>query len=999
MFNLNRKTTKRCVASQRRRRRQFECLEPRTMFDGNGLLLANDAYLTLSFAADGTNVANQANALAAKFDAIAPRSVWQDAILQAFQTWAVKTNADIGVVADGGQSFGTPGPTHGDARFGDIRIAAIAMDPLVGGESTPLDRLVGGTWQADVVFNTNFNFQSVSDIYEIALHEAGHVFGLDHSTDPNSPMHGGTIPTATQPTAADITNLQSLYGTRVDDFNEHVSGGPSSNNNSFTNATVLVVDDTPGLIRGSSPVLAYGDITSAGDTDFFRLKVPDTYTGSVTIEVRSAGVSLLAPHVRVYDENHSLVLEYSSISKRGDTFTFNVANASPNDIFFIQVDGASNDAFGLGGYSIRTTFNSVAQADLSVLNGYTDASLRKLSQDEIRKLIVPSNDHFLNEDNHVDDNLTNATVLQNRTDFTEPSRFETIGSISSATDADFYRVRSPDTLPVGGNNLTVTLRTLSSGHLIPKVNAFDRNLNPVPVTVLANGSGELVVQIAGIDSNRNYYLEVAADDASGPFNLGNYQLTASFGDQAANFTTYASGTLSSSATQDVRSLYIAQPQLFHFLLEAGAANVNSPTAVIASIYNEANELVCRLAAKVGETQSQGAVLLAPGTYTLKLASLSLASPVITPISYTLSGLAISDPFVSDPNDQTTHPFQNPNPDLFPGLFMYPGPIFSNDPFLWDDFLTSLPSAPPPDIASQVQLLMGSWWSWYWQQDGTNGPPLAQADSYSVTPNFALNTSPTDGVLANDVEPEGEPMVTVLNSAPRVGTLQFNTDGSFQYTPPANFNGVVSFVYQASDFRQLSAETRVTLAIGVVGDYDHSGTVNGSDYNVWRSTYGTTTQLDADGNGDGVVDTIDYLVWRHNQGHAAAASLATSTAVADASTMVAATGGVLPAPTPVPVATLSSASIPSGDLLPSSVAPTTKLSRIAAASENGRGSVASSTNLLALAAGATRMTTLSTGDSAVALDAALDRFGFATPPPNDPQPLSASIAVDVAFAML
>src|SRR4051812_30113050 len=193
-------------------RMQFEQLEARTMFDGNGLLLSNDAYLTLSFASDGTNVAGQPSALTAKFNAIAPQAVWEDAILRAFQTWAVRTNADVGIVADGGQQFGTPGPTQGDVRFGDIRIAAIGTDPQIGAESTPLDRVVGGTWKADVVFNTDFNFQSVNDIYEIALHEAGHVFGLEHSTDPNSPMHGGTIPTASQPTAQDTANLQSLYG-------------------------------------------------------------------------------------------------------------------------------------------------------------------------------------------------------------------------------------------------------------------------------------------------------------------------------------------------------------------------------------------------------------------------------------------------------------------------------------------------------------------------------------------------------------------------------------------------------------------------------------------------------------------------------------------------------------------------------------------------------------------------------------------------------------------
>src|SRR4051812_40416437 len=288
-------------------RMQFEQLEARTMFDGNGLLLSNDAYLTLSFASDGTNVAGQPSALTAKFNAIAPQSVWQDAILQAFQTWATRTNADVGIVADGGQPFGTPGPTRGDARFGDIRIGAIAMDPLVGGESTPVDQLVGGTWQADVVFNTNFNFQSVSDIYEIALHEAGHVFGLEDNSDPNSPLHSGTIPTATAPTAQDTASLQALYGNRLPDFAEQDGNGGAANNNSISTATTLVVAGAPDVLPGSVPVLVYGDTTTSSDLDYYRLKVPDTYAGSVTIDVRSSGVSLLTPRLQIYSESQQLL--------------------------------------------------------------------------------------------------------------------------------------------------------------------------------------------------------------------------------------------------------------------------------------------------------------------------------------------------------------------------------------------------------------------------------------------------------------------------------------------------------------------------------------------------------------------------------------------------------------------------------------------------------------------------------------------------------------------
>ena len=58
---------------------------------------------------------------------------------------------------------------------------------------------------------------------------------------------------------------------------------------------------------------------------------------------------------------------------------------------------------------------------------------------------------------------------------------------------------------------------------------------------------------------------------------------------------------------------------------------------------------------------------------------------------------------------------------------------------------------------------------------------------------------------------------------------------------------------------------ITTQFAVAGDYDGNGTVDMPDFNTWRQSYGSTTNLAADGNLNGVVDGADYVLWRKNIG--------------------------------------------------------------------------------------------------------------------------------------
>ncbi|HEX4412785.1 MAG TPA: glycosyl hydrolase family 18 protein [Lacipirellulaceae bacterium] len=50
---------------------------------------------------------------------------------------------------------------------------------------------------------------------------------------------------------------------------------------------------------------------------------------------------------------------------------------------------------------------------------------------------------------------------------------------------------------------------------------------------------------------------------------------------------------------------------------------------------------------------------------------------------------------------------------------------------------------------------------------------------------------------------------------------------------------------------------------LMGDFDGDHEMNDADYDIWRSTFGSTTDLRADANGNGVVDLADYLIWREH----------------------------------------------------------------------------------------------------------------------------------------
>src|SRR4029453_17060151 len=98
----------------------------------------------------------------------------------------------------------------------------------------------------------------------------------------------------------------------------------------------------------------------------------------------------------------------------------------------------------------------------------------------------------------------------------------------------------------------------------------------------------------------------------------------------------------------------------------------------------------------------------------------------------------------------------------------------------------------------------------------NDTPSSGPDSYSVNEDLTLIVS-APGVLANDSDVDGDTLNAVLVSQPTHGSLTLNGNGSFSYTPAANYNGPDSFTYKANDGQADSGIATVSITITGVND--------------------------------------------------------------------------------------------------------------------------------------------------------------------------------------
>jgi hypothetical protein len=576
-------------------------------------------HLTLSFAPDGTLGGVSASNLFQNLNAVAPTATWEREILRAFQTWAVNANINIALASDGGQALGSPGAVQGDSRFGDIRIAATpgGLNSVEVAEAHPF-YWTGTTWSGDVVLNTSQPFgigkqESFYDIFSVMLHEAGHVFGLDHdSTDPGSVMNP-IYDYNTELAGSDISHLQALYGARRADL---------QNNNTLASATPLNTS-----LQGAS---IGADIGTLSDVDYYRIQTPGFLTGftSFTVQVKTSGVSLLMPSLTIYDSTGHLVSSASASDPLHGDLTLTV-NAPPSATYYLRVGGATSNVFGIGSYQLNLTYHYGLLSLGTVLNLTTTVLNNTFSTAQ----------HLLSQNPGTD------------------QRFDYFvqGNQASSTGGEYYVVQSPSSSSGATENLVAIAWGLDVNGLQPRLHVFDANQHPIAVQVIADGSGTYTVQLPNVPGNTSFYVEVVAANPNGSHSTGRFSLAVDFHEpNLVSFGTLTSGSLSQAQSQATGTLTTAEDELFHFALTASSANPNAWVTMTVTDQNGA--VVLTLSVQAGQPTVTADVYLRKGTYSVRFSGFTTDGSALTGLTYWLAGDIISDPvgaFATSPSSTGT----------------------------------------------------------------------------------------------------------------------------------------------------------------------------------------------------------------------------------------------------------------------------------------------------------------------------------------------------------
>lgn len=366
----------------------------------------------------------------------------------------------------------------------------------------------------------------------------------------------------------------------------------------------------------------------------------------LTVRVQTLGLSLATPRLTVYNAAKQAVATVAVTNPNQGNLEIHLNNLSLLSTYYVKVEGARSDVFGVGGYVLKVDSLPGVTGVVSTTGG----------------LVQDTTNTLLNVDLHTNDSFLTSSLLAPLAQTTD-SRFDIAykGSISDSSDVDFYKIKAPKVATGAPNVMTVMAWGLKVGGLDPKVTVYDAYQKVVPAMILVNDSNSFTLQVPNAVSGATYYVKIQAAQPQTAQGTGNYFLGIDFGTQADVTTAFAADALTANAPQISYTMTTYQTQLHHYVLSTDTGASTVQCAVRVTIYDRSGNVLISRVANGGDSVSFD-IVLAPGTYTVRIAAGTKDPTQTLPnINFSLSGIVGSDPIGPTPTDPTMDPSGSSSP--------------------------------------------------------------------------------------------------------------------------------------------------------------------------------------------------------------------------------------------------------------------------------------------------------------------------------------------------
>ena len=675
----------------------FQILEDRCLLNAHVADFLGMGNYTISIAPDDTPFGQQVSNLSSVFDQRFGADAWRNEIRDAIQTWVPHANINIGFVDDDGSAAGALGPWRGDERFGDVRVFGVTLDDALWAKAIHTDARVVGSLAGDLVFNTNADWTSLDQIRSAAIHEIGHVLGLEHSESADSVMNISDDSLKHDLSDADIEAVQSLYGQRQEDYAD------SEKRNDTLKRATRISGSAEGAesedFDGSQIWLQFGDISRQTDIDYFRINLTPTYDGPMSIGVKTAGLSVadLTANLRDRDGN---ILRTVDVAFDGGWGVMTINAKDVDERVYVEVKANDSSPLGVGGYGVLVARPDVFESQADLIDNWSadayqwhqnsrfgDRGYSYRHGDAIGGSIWSLADELIEGLEAVD--VSPMISSPTRTVYTA------IGEIVGLDEIDQYTIEIPREIGEG-MCLKIEIHSLDRYGIVPELKIESLSGRPLTAITTSRGYGITQVMVGVPAAGERFLVKVAGDSVAESFRVGRYAFHAELAHHQYSGMNLIDAVLTNETQAALSTFELSRTQVAKFNLINATNQIAAKAenaAIVFEIYDQQLNHIKAFSGPIDDLRSLPNVILPKGVYHTRV-SLAYDGSEAIAVSSKVTGEFLGDPIgplapplIQDPllevivGDSLALPT---SPETDSPVVVYPEPIVTIPDTVWSD---------------------------------------------------------------------------------------------------------------------------------------------------------------------------------------------------------------------------------------------------------------------------------------------------------------------------